>query len=304
MGILRHEGGRAATLSSTTLVGRAATCGLVIDERRVSSQHAMLFHDGAGWFVRDLGSRNGTWLGERRLVVGERIALEEGATVSFAGDPWILADASAPRARADSPLGQRVAEDDLLALPDEENPRITVFRDAFGRWWIEDDAGRHPTADGALVSVDGVDWRLGLPAEVTAAGLSATIGSQRMPDSLDALERFELTVSRDEESVEAVLRFPHGSQTLPPRSFHYLCVLLGRARLADLAAGEDPVEAGWRYADDVARDLGVDTYRLNVEVYRLRKQLGALGLRDAAGIVERRPQSKQMRLGIERVEVR
>lgn len=303
MGTLLNADNRAITLSSTTLVGRAATCGLVLPVPRVSSQHAMVFHDGTGWFVRDLGSRNGTWIDDRRLAAGERAALVEGATVIFADERWTLSDAGLPRARAVRDGARRDAEGEILVLPDEDDPQVTVFRDGSGQWWIEDGGGRHAATDGATVTVAGVEWRLALPAEMNAAGLSTTIGTQRMPDTLDAVERFALTVSRDEESVEAVLHFVHMQRALPPRSFHYLCVILARARLADLAEGEIASEAGWRYADDVARDLGVDTYRLNVEVYRLRKQLGKLGLRDAAGIIERRPQSKQLRIGIERVVV-
>lgn len=305
MGTLRNDtSGREVTLDATTLIGRAATCRLVLEQPRVSSQHAMIFHDGEGWFLRDLGSRNGTWLGKTRLVIGERSALSEGDSICIADDPWTLIYAGPPTARAVDDAGEmRTSDADLLVLPDGDAPLVTVFRDGLGQWWLEDGADRARTQDGAVIEVEGRAWRLALPGRSQAAGLSTTIGAARLPDTLAGVDRLALIVSRDEESVVATLHFADARQVLAPRTFHYLCVLLGRARLADRAAGEPESEAGWRYVDDVARDLGVDVYRLNVEVYRLRKQLSALGLRDAATIIERRPQAKQMRLGLARVTV-
>lgn len=305
MGTLRHViSGREVTLDAVTTIGRATGGTLVLDTRRISSQHAMLFHDGSGWFVRDLGSRNGTWLGEARLTTGTRTAVKEGATLRFADDPWILAYAGPPQARAVDGQGKRrLSEGDLLVLPSDETPLVTVYRDANGQWWLESGTARTPTQDGASIEVEGQRWTLALPGRMQTAGMSTTIGTARMPDSLAGLDRLQFAVSRDEESVATTLHYGHAHQILPPRSFHYLCVLLARARLADQADGEPEAEAGWRYTDDVARDLGVDSYRLNVEVYRLRKQLSGLGLRDAATIIERRPQARQLRIGLARVEV-
>lgn len=55
-------------LSSTpTYVGRAPTNDLVIDDGSISSRHAAVWAVGDRVFVEDLGSRNGTWAGDRRI---------------------------------------------------------------------------------------------------------------------------------------------------------------------------------------------------------------------------------------------
>ena len=55
------------------LVGRGADCDLVGDDVRMSRHHAEVEFDGAAWRVRDLGSRNGTFLdGERAPRSGGR----------------------------------------------------------------------------------------------------------------------------------------------------------------------------------------------------------------------------------------
>ena len=44
----------------TMEIGRAPTCGLVVDDTRVSKRHARLCWTGSGWRIEDLGSKNGT----------------------------------------------------------------------------------------------------------------------------------------------------------------------------------------------------------------------------------------------------
>ena len=49
-------------------VGRAPVCHVVLDSPRISRKHARIFQDPFGrWVVEDLGSRNGTWMGEQRV---------------------------------------------------------------------------------------------------------------------------------------------------------------------------------------------------------------------------------------------
>ncbi|UZN03396.1 FHA domain-containing protein [Cellulomonas sp. S1-8] len=53
--------------SSAVLVGRAPSCTLVLDDDYSSSRHARIFPQGEQWFVEDLGSTNGTFVGEQRV---------------------------------------------------------------------------------------------------------------------------------------------------------------------------------------------------------------------------------------------
>ncbi len=53
--------------TSSVLIGRAPSCTLVVDDDTASGRHARIFpHDG-GWYVEDLGSTNGTWVGSSRV---------------------------------------------------------------------------------------------------------------------------------------------------------------------------------------------------------------------------------------------
>ena len=48
---------------------------------------------------------------------------------------------------------------------------------------------------------------------------------------------------------------------------------------------------------------GADRERVNVDIHRLRQQVSKAGVSDAAQLIERRPTTHQLRLGIRRVEI-
>jgi hypothetical protein len=58
---------RIPTDVPTLTVGRASECDVVVGERTVSRFHAELRHAAGRWSVRDLDSKNGTWLNGRRV---------------------------------------------------------------------------------------------------------------------------------------------------------------------------------------------------------------------------------------------
>lgn len=54
--------------SAPIMLGRAQECTVVLEDDFSSGKHARLFPQGSRWFLEDLGSTNGTWLGEEQLT--------------------------------------------------------------------------------------------------------------------------------------------------------------------------------------------------------------------------------------------
>jgi pSer/pThr/pTyr-binding forkhead associated (FHA) protein len=59
---------RTVKLSASMTVGRAPECELRLDDTYASQQHARLFARNNSWFVEDLGSTNGTFVNDQKLV--------------------------------------------------------------------------------------------------------------------------------------------------------------------------------------------------------------------------------------------
>jgi len=78
---LTGPGGPLATVRGDRfLIGRGRHCDLVLDSAKVSREHAVIRREADGWWIEDLGSSNGTWLGKvrverRRIADGDEYAI-------------------------------------------------------------------------------------------------------------------------------------------------------------------------------------------------------------------------------------
>ncbi len=66
-----------------TLIGRSSTCQIVVSDDRSSRHHAQIDWRESGWFLKDLGSRNGTQL-DGQTISGEQ-QLSDGNKIQVAG---------------------------------------------------------------------------------------------------------------------------------------------------------------------------------------------------------------------------
>ena len=69
-------------LTGPMTVGRDIANGIVLADASVSGRHASIERDARGWWVRDLGSTNGTFV-QGRPADGQGAWLRDGQTVTF-----------------------------------------------------------------------------------------------------------------------------------------------------------------------------------------------------------------------------
>jgi len=63
-----NTGATAALADAPILIGRGNDAAIRLDDDYVSTRHARIAASGDQWFVEDLGSTNGTYLGNQRLT--------------------------------------------------------------------------------------------------------------------------------------------------------------------------------------------------------------------------------------------
>ena len=286
-------------LRARSLLGRHPECHVRVDSPKISGEHAGLYWVNGGWELRDLGSRNGTYVDGRRLTAGERVVLKEGATFALSRSAAIfeLVDASAPAAIAThKETGiAHIVDGGVLALPNEQQPRITLFSTSSGLWQIEADSQIRPAVDQEVITLGDATYVLEVPmryAETLESGASG------VPIESIGLH---FAVAPDEEQVEVTVQMGAQAKRIEPREYHYLLVTLARARLADAHAPSSM--RGWVDRDELSKKLDMDVNRMNVEIFRARKQLAALGVQGAARLVERRPGTHEIRIGVTQLEV-
>jgi FHA domain len=278
-----------------------------VQQSYVSSHHASLrWTERKCWELKDLQSKNGTYVNRERIAAGEKVKLELGDEIGFGSlsEAFVMEDVSPPRAMLVALEGEFepiFLDQALIGLPSLEQPDITLFQAPSGQWQLDSRDLAGPLEDGDQIRIGQQAWRCCLPTP---------------PDDTDAIDRFpslfaladvdlELNVSRDEEQIELSLHALGRPMSLGVKACYYLLLTLGRCRLhRDLPPAAEVSDDGWISVSSLLDLLRVSEQRLNVDIFRIRQELRAAGVVDAASIVERQPPRRLLRLGTSRIDIR
>jgi hypothetical protein len=186
---------------------------------------------------------------------------------------------------------------DVLGIPDDDDPEMSLLRDHRGSWHAERlDGEGLELQDGTVFEAAGRQWQFTLGDGI---GPTSVLPNPQCPCPI--FLRF--SVSKDEEYVE--LRAEQEGRTIEigSRAHNYLLLTLARFRLQD--AGRDILSSarGWTYVEDLERALKTTAIRINTDVFRIRQHFAKLGLGNAVNIIERRHRAKQLRIGTESVQI-
>lgn len=300
MGLLKLPSGERVLLLDEHVLGRSSSCDTTLEHHDTSSRHALFYWAEGHWWVRDLGSTNGTRLDGRRLSAGVPERLSANAQLVLGKSQVVLLDDGAPLPAAMCvETGElHTGEGSVIVIEQAADAAASIYLEHGAKWWLETGGSVESLVDGQVFRCGSLSYRF-----FAASGRVRTV-----PLSVQALRlanvQLEFRVSLDEEVVE--LKGSTGDQVIDfgCRAHNYTLLTLARRRQAD---AEDPnlpqTSHGWVDAHDLIRQLGSNETRLSVEVTRIRQQFSKAGFDDAADIVERRRGTRQLRIGTARFSV-
>lgn len=294
MAIIELSSGERVMLLDEHVIGRSSRCDTQLDDPDVSSRHVLVrWHDDA-WWLRDLGSTNGSRLDNTPIAAGQEMRWNESGVLSLGSTQLRLLDASAPcPGLLDLVSGRFIPGETSLCVVEREGETLASVHLEHGtQWWLEQQGQVSPIADGATIHCAGHAFRF------FSGGEGRRTAQQAKQRSIRQLH-LDFTVSLDEEHVSVVATLDGERLDLGARTHHYTLLTLARRRQQDEADASLPhTSRGWISTEILTRQLGSSETKLSVELCRIRQQLSKHGLTDAADIIERRRGTGQLRIGI------
>lgn len=276
-----------------SVVGRAHA-DIVVEDRTVSAQHARVSYFDLAWHIRDLGSKNGTYVDGQRVDVGPWRRLEAGARIDLGGaPPFRVADVRAPILHARSDEGHiALPVDGVLALPSADTPEVLVMQGDEGPI-LERDGVEYPLSDGQEVSAGGRVWRVFIGGDGDLFETQPTTPARDLRTT-----RFVFNDALDVGFVRLCIACEDGQVSISGRSFILVLLHLARARLTDRQRGVEERECGWRSRHEIVASLRISPEKLNLDLHRARRVLLAEGVRAVDALIERRREQGMLRLGL------
>jgi len=280
------------------LIGRSHRCSLRLTESSVSREHASLRWTGGAWMVKDLGSRYGTFVNGQPLQPGIPVTVQPGVRLTFGREKgvWEVTDAAPPEVMVVPAEGGAalLRHGGLIAIPSPDHPTAVVFQGGDGSWVLEHAGRVEVVREQAPFVVESVPWRLCNTAPPEQTWMA---GDGREAMALNEVQ-LRFRISRNEEHVDLSVGWRDRLVELGVRSHHYLLLTLARVRRENEKSGESAATAGWIDQEALFKLLHFGPERLNLDIFRARRQFGAAGFTPGAGIVERRPATKEIRIGV------
>jgi hypothetical protein len=276
---------RKIFLRTHHVFGRGHSADTLLENLDASQLHATVRWNGRGWELRD-HSRNGTLLDGVPQSNVEAQELRVGNIIAFGRDDtcaWSVEDLSPP-SNLLWPLGHEsqpipLGLSDLL--PCGPNAEVFIHRSTQGQWICTTPQGSWALEDGDEVNFGNQNWCFVQMADV-AATMDAVVATRAPCGSRPTLH---FNVSLDEEHVHLQMRDRSHLLDLGERSHHYALLILARLRLADTQRHLDSHAHGWVELERLAKMLGLDPGHLNIQIFRMRKQL-ALAMPRSAQVPE------------------
>ncbi len=112
----------------TTRIGRGLDCDIVLTDALASRVHAVIVHDGDLWWVRDAGSRNGTYFNDQKI---DEARLVEGGRLKVGSSEFTYhTSTSRPTGSLGMEHTQTIVRDRLVQESDDGSFGVAALKDA------------------------------------------------------------------------------------------------------------------------------------------------------------------------------
>lgn len=130
----KHQGKKIDLAGQDCLIGRHESCKIRIASGEVSKQHCRLKHKAGGVHVKDLGSRNGTFVNDK--ILDKEVSLKAGDLLRV-GPMVFLVSEGKTAARATAEVSQSPAPSKIENGPTSKPP--SPEEDLIAAWLSEED---------------------------------------------------------------------------------------------------------------------------------------------------------------------
>ena len=288
------------------IFGRDLRCSSVLKGNAVSRFHARISWNGENWCLRDLGSRNGTYVNGRLLATEGVFYLNPGDLILFGDfeERYLFSEKTPPESCLVSfdndGFEVKISLTHLLPLPSTERPMATIFAGKLGDFYLETESGEIlPLQHGVPFSVENKTYT---PFFENPPDESPQTDTSEMTGSNSAYNTFiEILVSPDEESAE--VRFHKGNEvfSLNYKAHFYLLAYLARKRIEETVENTSSKskddDNGWIDCEVISKELMMNRDHLGQQVFRIRQEFKSIDSLIAEKIIDRNLRGK-MRIGL------
>ena len=239
----------------------------------VSSNHAVIYWREKHWYLKDQ-SRNGTLI-NRAFLHKNTTKLKPGDIIKFGNNPatkWQVVDLAPPQSYL-RPLRnntEMILLDSYKALPNGEQPEITLFYTSEKQWKLEKAGETYALEHQQIIDFAGQQWLF-----VKNEWIDETVDYGIIKEQA----YFLFTVSTDQEKITIQIVTDDNSMNLGERSYNYLLMTLAQKRQKDVQEGVPPKDQGWTDVGYLLDELSkeelkeVTLYNFNVRIHRLKEHL-------------------------------
>ncbi|MDI9311415.1 MAG: FHA domain-containing protein [Limnohabitans sp.] len=248
-------------------------CNTLISNKDVSRSHASIIWTNGEWLLHD-HSRNGTLLNDQ-FIRKNSVGLKVGFKIRFGNidnDEWEIIDLNPPTSYIQSKTVKEklIVLDGCKAMPNEEQPDILFYKTPDATWVVETKDKLIDLKEEKKFVYNNEEWIF-----IENEALQETI------DYGQAYEKsyFRFDLSSDEEDIVLSLNIQNQEYKLGKKSYNYILLALARKKLEDLKNKIQNDKQGWVSIEELEKDVSkelcheVDSYYLNLQIYRIRKQL-------------------------------